>query len=211
MLLSINRTTVARKLIKLAAHCRLEVHAENLRRSKATVVEFDDLETFVHTKLKPYSVTAAVEGNSRRILGFTVSSMPAKGLLVKKSLRKYGPLVDERPLGRKTLFEKIKPLIYQGALIKSDSNPHYAKDVKKHFPHSAHVTCLGLRGAITGQGELKAKDFDPLFSLNHTYAMFRYNICSLIRKTWCTSKKAERLRDRISLYVEFHNFHLLKN
>jgi hypothetical protein len=125
------------------------------------------------------------------------------------SIKKYGPRLDERQVGRKNLFNQLQPLLYRGAQIKSDASPHYFADVKRYFPDSLHVTYLGQRGAITGQGELKKVKFDPLFSLNHTYAMCRANICSLIRKTWCTTKKPERLLDRILIYAEFHNFNLI--
>jgi hypothetical protein len=56
-----------------------------------------------------------------------------------------------------------------------------------------------------GQGELKSGGFDPLFSFNHTAAMLRANINRLVRKTWCTTKRIDRLEAHIALYVQFHN------
>jgi hypothetical protein len=32
----------------------------------------------------------------------------------------------------------------------------------------------------------------------------------LIRRTWCTTKKRERLKDHLDIYVQFHNEVLLK-
>ena len=52
---------------------------------------------------------------------------------------------------------------------------------------------------------LPQTQFDPIFSLNHTCAMLRANICRLIRKTWCTTKKRERLVDHIAIYTYLHN------
>src|SRR5208282_3338540 len=98
-----------------------------------TCMEFDDLETFVHTKCKPLSVTLAVEEKTRRILGVEVSQMPCKGTLAKISVKRYGFRKDERAEGRRRLFEKISSLLNEGALIKSDENPHYVNDVKRHF------------------------------------------------------------------------------
>ena len=40
--------------------------------------------------------------------------------------------------------------------------------------------------------------------------MMRANINRLFRKTWCTTKKPERLIDHIELYVQYHNEVLLK-
>ena len=207
-ILNMNRKTVARKLIFLGVQSRFQLEFFNLRSPKASVMEFDDLETFEHSKCKPLSVTLAVEFKTRRILGFSVSQMPAKGLLSKIAVKKYGPRKDARARGRKDLFQTLKPLVLEHALIKSDSNPHYPNDVKRFFPLSRHEYYLGKRGAVTGQGELKKAKFDPLFSLNHTCAMLRANICRLIRKTWCTTKKAERLLDHLAIYALYHNQNL---
>lgn len=204
-ILKISRTTVARKLIFLARKVKpLKTN------KKVTVLEFDDLETFEHTKCKPLSVTLAVEHRTRRILGFEVSQMPAKGKLARISRRKYGLRRDERAKGRRRLFEQIKSQVCEQALIKSDENPHYPQAVKTHFPKATHERHKGQRGSIVGQGELKRVRFDPLFSLNHTCAMLRANINRLFRKTWCTTKKPERLRDHILIYMDYHNNSLLK-
>jgi len=132
-LLNLNRKTVKRKFIFLGGQSLLHLRKFNRGFSRAQLVEFDDLETFEHTKMKPLSVTLAVEGKTRRVLGFSVAQMPAKGHLAKKSFLKYGPRKDERVNGRKNLFCSIKGLIEEKALIKSDQNPHYPEDVKKYF------------------------------------------------------------------------------
>lgn len=172
-------------------------------------MEFDDLETFEHSKCKPLSVTLAVESKTRRILGFAVSRMPAKGLLTKKALKKYGPRPDERARGRAELFFSLQGLVQEGALIKSDENPHYTQDVRKYFPHSQHFTTKGQRGSLGGQGELKKVKFDPIFSLNHTCAKLRADVNRLIRKTWCTTKLAARLELHLAIMALYHNQHLL--
>jgi hypothetical protein len=188
---------------------RLRNHRDRLKIKNISEIQFDDLETFEHTKLKPISVTLAVQKHERHILGFEVSRMPAKGLLAKKSLKKYGFRKDERSSGRNRLFCRIKNQIALNATIESDDNPHYTRDVREHFPKCVHLTHLGKRGAITGQGELKKTKWDPLFSLNHTCAMYRYSISRLIRKTWCTTKKLQPLIDHIEIYMWFHNNYLI--
>ena len=209
IILSLNRKTVVLKFLFLSLDALFFLRRGNLKKKRARIIEFDDLETFEVTKCKPLSVTLAVEFETRRILGISVSRMPAKGLLAKQARRKYGPRTDGRAAGRKRLFKEIKDLIQEDALIKSDNNPHYPSDVKRHFPRAKHVTYLGKRGSLGGQGELKKTRFDPLFSLNHTCAMLRANINRLFRRTWCTTKKAECLRQHLAVYVEFHNFVLL--
>jgi hypothetical protein len=63
----------------------------------------------------------------------------------------------------------------------------------------------GQRGCRTGQGELKATIYDPLFALNHTAAMIRARVSRLIRKTWNTSKREDRLLAHLRLYAHYHN------
>lgn len=206
---SLNRKTVERKLeiLGFEAECNLKI--KNLSYPKCQVIEFDDLETFEHTKCKPLSVTLAVQSRTRRILGIEVSSMPAKGLLVNRA-RKYGPRKDERADGRTRLFKTLKDLVAEDPVIKSDMNPHYPRDVKRHFPKAKHQVFEGKRGSLGGQGELKKVKFDPLFSLNHTCAMLRANISRLVRKTWCTTKRIDRLHSHLMIYAAYHNEHLPK-
>lgn len=210
ILLGTNRKTVVRKFIFLGLLCVRLIELTRKDFPESSEVEFDDLETFEHSKLKPLSVTMVVESKSRRILGFRVSRMPAKGLLVTKSLKKYGYRKDERGANRKALFKELRPFIAKDASIKSDQSPHYPSDVREIFPEATHSTTKGRRGCVVGQGELKSGGFDPLFSLNHTFAMMRANINRLYRRTWNTTKKPERLGLHIAMYAIMHNFKLTK-
>lgn len=207
-LLNISRTTVERKFRFLSE----KAEAQNIKLLKSTEIfcfQFDDLETFEHSKLKPVSVTMAVENVTRKILGFEVAQMPAKGLLAKRSREKYGYRKDERSQKRKLLFEKLKPQVNEKCEIWSDENPFYTSDVKKFFPECTHLTTKGRRGCVVGQGELKAGGYDPLFTLNHTFAMLRANINRLVRKTWCTSKTIPNLKRHLDLYMYYHNTRII--
>ena len=207
-LLRLNRKTIKRKFIFLGWQSNMLLRDFNLRFPKSQVVEFDDLETFEHSKCKPLSVTLAVESKTRRILSFSVSRMPAKGLLSKVAFKKYGPRIDERPRGRKRLFTELLDLVEPAAIFKSDQNPHYPQVVETFFPQSEHWTTKGQRGSLGGQGELKKVQFDPIFSLNHTCAKLRADVNRLFRKTWCTTKKPDRLRMHIAIMALYHNQHL---
>lgn len=80
----------------------------------------------------------------------------------------------------------------------------------EEIPQASHQTHKGRRGAVVGQGELKKIGFDPLFSLNHTCAMLRANISRLVRRTWATTKRADRLKDHLFVYMDVHNSELIK-
>ena len=205
----INRKTVARilSLESLRAECSLRT--ENLAGDKATVVQFDDMETFEHSKCKPLSISLAVEEKTRRILGVELALMPSRGPLAATSRKRYGFRPDERRIARTKLLLRSKGFLSAELILKSDQNPHYPSIVKKCLPNARHVTYKGKRGAIGGQGELKKVRFDPLFSLNHTCAMFRANVNRLFRKTWCTTKRASCLYEHLVLYAEYHNRHLV--
>ena len=203
--LRLNRKTIVRKLIFLSRLASNFLVLDRGLQEKSETIEFDDLETFEHSKLKPLSVIAVVESESRRVLGLSVARMPAKGLLVKQSLKKYGHRQDERKKKRQKLLKEIKPFVIAKAVIKSDENPHYVKDVRRYFPEAKHLRYKGRRGCVVGQGELKSGGFDPLFSLNHTLAMFRANVNRLFRRSWNTTKRADRLEMHLKLYALYHN------
>lgn len=209
-LLNVSRTTIKRKFEYLGARALVKLKKDNLHYPPVDEVQFDDQESFEHTKCKPLSITLAVDAKTRRILGFEVSQMPAKGHLAKIAFKKYGKRKDRRSIGRIKLFETLKPLVRPDAVFKSDENPHYPVDLKRMFPKSTHQTFKGERGSIVGQGELKKVRFDPLFSLNHTCAMTRANMNRLFRRTWCTTKIPERLKDHFAIYADYHNSSLLK-
>ena len=137
-ILKINKKTVVRKMIHMGRRAQVKLEVLNQKRSRSKIIEFDDLETFEHTKCKPVSVSLAVEFKSRWILGYEVSAMPAKGLLAAKSLKRYGKRKDERPQSRAKLFKRIKNYIATECLIKSDENPHYPRDIRRFFPQSTH-------------------------------------------------------------------------
>ena len=110
-ILNLNRKTVARKMLVLAQQAEKELQASNASHVQALEVEFDELETFEHTKCKPLSVPLMVEYKTRRILGFEVASMPAKGKLARISRKKYGYRKDERPQKRRHLLEKMTAFV----------------------------------------------------------------------------------------------------
>ncbi len=167
------------------------------------------MESFEHSRLKPLSILAVVEYKTRRILGLSVAQMACKGTLAARSLSKYGPREDHRKKSREELFSNLKPFISATAVLRSDSNPHYPPSVKNHFPLASHQTVISRRAAIVGQGELKGRSFDPIFSFNHTAAMFRAFVSRLFRKTWNTTKKSYCLEAHMLIYAQAHNERLL--
>ena len=207
LLLHVNRKTIVRHFRFLATQARIK-HIAWLKRYEdhpLQNIQFDDLETSEHSKSKPLSVALAVDPKYRKILNFQVARMPAKGLLAKKALIKYGYRPDERDQAWDQMMRELLHAVSPRATWLSDQNPHYQKHLLKYYPHAIHFQTKGGRGCITGQGELKKLHFDPLFSLNHTCAMLRANLNRLFRRTWCTTKNIQGLKDHLALFVVYFN------
>ncbi len=68
-------------------------------------------------------------------------------------------VISSSKIDNEAFSELIEDFIAEWSLIKAILDP------------SSHQRFKGRRGCIVGQGELKVGGFDPLFSLNHTYAM----------------------------------------
>ena len=212
LILSVHPKTVERKLKYLAQKARIS-HSEFLSRlqsSPVTHLQFDDLITSEHTKLKPLSVSIAVDKKRRFILGLEVSQIPAFGHLAALSKRKYGARKSHHKEALEKLFSGLPSFTIPNLKIESDEHKFYPEMVEKTFPEAEYRQFKGEKGSVAGQGELKKVYYDPLFSINHTCAMLRANVNRLIRKTWCTTKKRERLKDHLDIYVHFHNEFLLK-
>jgi transposase-like protein len=203
----VHRITIKRKLKYLALKSRLNQEAllKKLELSKVTNMQFDDLITKENSKLKPLSVTLAVDANRRFILGAEVSQIPAFGHLSEMAKIKYGPRKCHHKKGINKLFKKIVNTIATTAIVGSDEHRNYREFIKHYFPRADYYQFKSERSSIAGQGELKKVKFDPLFAINHTCAMLRANVNRLIRKTWCTTKDPARLKDHLDIFIDYFN------
>ena len=210
-ILKLHRTTIQRKMILLSEKAKLnhQIFLNTLKSEPVTHLQFDDLITIEHTKLKPLSISMAIDAKTRKFLDVQVSQIPAFGHLAEKSVKKYGRRKSRHKEGLRELFKTIKDVVAEMALIESDEHKLYPSFVKDYFPHSSHKRYKGGRGCVAGQGELKRLHYDPLFTLNHNFAMLRANINRLIRKTWCTTKDPSMLQRHLLIYINYHNTFLL--
>ena len=212
IILGVDKKTIARRLPFLAKKCR-RLNQEHLQSLKGRVfnIQIDDLITKENSKLRPLSVSIAVDETRRVILGAEVSQIPAFGHLSKLAVKKYGYRKDTHFEGLDRLFKKIAPILSEEVLVKSDEHQRYPSYVSGYLPKAKHLTFKSERACVAGQGELKKVHFDPLFVINHTCAMLRGNVNRLIRKTWCTTKDPLRLKDHLDVFIYFYNQVLLKS
>jgi transposase-like protein len=214
LMLKVNRKTIARRLPVLAELARQRLARDLVARFEhrgCTDIQFDDLITIEHTKCKPVSVTVVIDAGTRRLLGLAAAPIPASGPLAAISRAKYGIRPDRSRAMRNTLFEGLVRCIAANATFHTDEHRDYRAVIKRYFPEAKHVTHPSKRARSGGQGELKRIGYDPLFSINHTLAMLRANVNRLIRRTWCTSKRIDRLVDHLTIYAEYHNRVLIRD
>lgn len=204
-----HRTTVARKVEYLAKRARIKTAAWLRQQGSIEQVQWDELFTFEHSRLKPLSVAVMSCVRTRAILGFGVAQVPAAGQIAVKSREKYGVRRNLSSAMRKRVLHSLVNVLPSTVLITSDEHQRYAGEIQQVFPNAVHVQHRSKRGSLTGQGELKRTGYDPLFPINHTLAMMRDNIKRFARRTWCTTKKVEALEDVIAVYVHYHNTKLI--
>jgi hypothetical protein len=206
LLLGIHQKTVSKKLVFLAKKATLK-NDRLIKKLAGKVhnIQIDDLITKENSKLKPLSVSLAVDEKRRVILGAEVSQIPAFGKLAHLGIKKYGKRTDEHNEGLQRLFERIVRIASPDALVTSDEHQRYPYFVTTFFPRGKHQTFKSEKGCIVGQGELKKVNFDPLFIINHTCALLRANINRLFRRTWCTTKDPKRLKDHLDIFIYYYN------
>jgi len=199
--------TIQRKIEYLAKKARFsqqKLHQE-IHEEKANEVQFDDLITSVHTKLKPLAISVVINPKDRIILGAVVSEIPAFGKIAKISRRKYGRRKNMHTKNLDLLLERLRNVIAHNAIFKTDEHKRYPELIQKHYPRSRHFTYKGERASVAGLGELKVKSFDPLFNINQILATFRANINRLFRRTWNTTKKEQHLQDHVDIFIDYFN------
>jgi len=212
---NVSKITVVRKIKYLALKSRREhqLFLQQLSVHKINQVQIDDLITCEHTRLKPLTVTLAIEKKTRIILSNKVGRIPAFGPLAKISFKKYGWRENEQRKTLEKVFKDLSLIIKNDAKIESDMHLEYARFVKRYFKQAKHVRFKSMRAktsCVAGQGELKTRSRDPLFKINHTLAMLRANLSRLFRRSWNLSKTVEGLQDHLDIYTHYHNQGILQ-
>jgi transposase-like protein len=201
--LGVDRKTVIRKFLFMA-HLAREAHAHALQAWPAAErVQFDEMESFEHTKLKPLAIAIAVEEKSGRLLSAQVASMPCGGKLAGISRRKYGYRADRRPIARIAALKAVQ--MARPRTLITDAHPAYPGLAKAWLPDCSHLAVKCRMGAKFRPEGSRKNLSDALFTLNYTAAKIRQDLSRMARRTWVTTKKASRLQAHLDLYVAFNN------
>lgn len=207
----VNKTTVARKFDYWARKAKLknESFRERLTKSKVHHMQFDDLITKEITKLKPLSVTVAVDAERRFILAANVAQIAAFGHLAEASVKKYGKRKSEHIMVLDKTFRALTNVVHKRALIESDEHRNYEPIIRSYFPRAQYKQYKSEKACIAGQGELKKVKHDPIFKIDHTLAMMRDGVSTLVRRTWCVTQDPKRLQGHLEIFIYYYNKYYL--
>ena len=211
LILGVDKKTIHRKVIFLGLQAKIfnQKHLFKNLKNKVYNLQFDDLITKEKTKLKPLSISCAVDVESGLLLSLKASQIPSFGHLAKLSRKTYGKRESHLKLGLKEMFDEIHPFVSENALIRSDEHQFYPEFVTRYFPKADYERYKSIKGCVAGQGELKKTKRDPLFAINHKLAMMRDNINRLVRRSWCVTQSVEMLGHHLEIYKKFHNTKLV--
>ncbi len=202
IVLGVNRKTIVRKFLYLAARAR-EAHGNWLAlQSPSPAVQFDEMETFEHTRLKPVSLALAVDARTGNILSFAVEPMGYKGRLAHIARRKYGPRKDLSARGIARVLSDLDQVSSKSLVLTTDDSPRYPKLIRGLLPEAFHRSVRRVPSVVAKR---RRNLNDPLFALNITAAKLRNDLSRLGRKTWVTTKKLERLDAHLALYLAWNN------
>jgi hypothetical protein len=205
LVLRVNRKTIVRKFLFVAQLAR-QAHGEFSQSDFAVAqVQFDEMQTFEHTKLKPVAIALSVDAPTGMIVDAKAASMPYTGPWAGLARQKYGPRRnDTRKAMVQVLFSTRQFTSGGPVSITSDANPKYPRPIKALLPNATHMA------VVSRYEKTDRKNYrDPLFTLNYTAAKLRNDLSRLSRKTWVTTKKIERLQKHLDLYLAYNNMYSL--
>ena len=210
--LGCRRKAVALRLRLYGVHCRA-FHRQQLDAALAKgplqgCYQLDELETFEHNRrLAPVTVPALIDAYSYFIVHTAPGDLPARKPLselnqAKLELRERarGKRYSESRFAVKRCWGKLDKLTSTRPTVKivTDRKLAYASSLKKRF------------GARLQHERISAKEprgyKNPLFPINHTFAMFRDGLSRLVRRNWATTKIARELRHHLWVWSTWRNF-----
>jgi hypothetical protein len=210
--LDCTRKTVVHRLKLLSGHGRafqdqalaLVVKRGGLRGD----FQLDELETHEHSRrLSPVTMPVLAETHSYFVVHHEVAPLPCRGKLKPRELEKK--LQRERREGRRRsgsraavekCFRRLAHLVAPDAHITISTDfkttyPGVLREVMQHpYQHVQHSST-----AVRDYG-------NPLFPINHTFAMFRDGLSRLVRRSWGASKMRAWLDSHAWIWVVYRNY-----
>jgi transposase-like protein len=207
------RRTVARRLKRWGKHCQsfqaraLQGPGRSLPWAGPFV--FDELETFeTDRRLQPVTVPMLVHRQSYFIVHTAVGTLPPRKplsdanqarleLLEKKSGGKRISESREKVAECFAALEALAPAP-KAVAIDTDEKLTYGPLLRERFGDRL------VHGRTNSKAPRTYKN--PLFAVNHTFAMMRDGLSRLVRRNWGHSKEREKLEWHLWIYIAWRNF-----
>jgi len=188
------------------AHLAKEEHQRRIKAGyfKSAHIQFDEMETFEHTRLKPLSIPLAVRARTGQIIGASVATMNCKGPLAAISRQKYGVRVDTRQSASQSVLELVEQCSKKDIRVVTDNKQEYGGLIKKCVPHAKHEKTHRQCKSAGDKSDRRNKN-DKMFTLNASAAKIRHDLSRMARRVWVTTKKPEYLQAHLDLYIAYNN------
>lgn len=170
-------------------------------------IQLDEMESFEHTRLKPLSISLAVEASSAKIVDIQVGTLNYKGRLAGFAYLKYGPRTDTSEKALREVLDTIKSTGIENPIISTDAKLTYPRLIHATLPDAHHIAVKNKKLSIAHRMFRKGRrnENDPLFVLNYTAAKIRHDLSRMGRKVWVTTKHPDYLQAHLTLYMAYAN------
>jgi hypothetical protein len=210
--LQCTRKTVVHRLSLLSNHARAfhERALDRMRLNGGLKGEFqlDELESFENSRrLCPVTVATLIELRKYFVVHLEVAPLPSRGKLRPHELerkaerdRTEGP---RRSGSRKAVEKCFRKLAEVRApdcdlVISSDHKSTYPSVLRQVMPEIYHHV---------QHSSTAVRDFhNPLFPINHTFAMMRDGLSRLVRRSWGESKQRAWLECHAWVWIAYRNY-----
>jgi len=135
LVVGVSRTTIERKTTWLANRAR-SIHNKRLADGelKTSLVQFDELQTFEHTRLKPVSVAVAIRAKTGEIIDIDVAMMSSFGAMVRRTRELYPYWHEARKGARESVFRSVAKCAKPGITIRTDKDRRYPPIINRLVP-----------------------------------------------------------------------------
>ena len=207
------RGAVARRMKRYGEHCR--AFHERALRSRETSLRWegrfllDELETYeTDRRLKPVTVPLLAHLPSRCILHAAVGTLPARKPLPPKKQKQLEQM-EAPPAGKRRSESHAKVsecFSILSEITKNEKLVHVGTDEKATYRTILKKT-IGKRLVHQRTHSKEPRTIkNPLFLVNHTFAMLRDGLGRLVRRNWGATKEREKLEWHLWLYIGWRNY-----
>ena len=192
-ILKISYDTVTKKWRFMAEKARIK-HLTTLEFGEIVTkyIQFDQMETFEHTKEKPLGIALSIRPKTGQILSAKVCRVPIRALSIsKEKIKEWNKKTDRKEAFYKMLAETKQALDKGYSVLSCDGEQEAVYMAKLMCPKSLIETHV--------------QDYAGMWRLNHTCAKLRHHLSRLTRKTWATTKDRKFLQMHLDLFIAYQN------